>query len=70
MKTFTECVDCREREGRHAEGEMTKRPAAERVEQARKNAAWWRVEIAAGRIKTTPELNWMLVDLKSAGGLR
>ena len=47
------------------------RTAEERVEQARKNALWWRRELRAGRVlASVPEIEWLLGDLEKAGGLR
>jgi hypothetical protein len=44
--------------------------ADRRVEQAARNAAWWRAEIAAGRIIATRDLESLLRDLEVAGALR
>ena len=44
--------------------------ATRRVEQAAKNAAWWRHEIATWRVTATDDLRWLLRDLDTAGGLR
>lgn len=43
---------------------------AERAEQAAKNARWWRREIAEGRIRNTPDMEYILRDLERAAGTR
>ena len=50
---------------------VMKRTADERVEKARKDALWWRREVDTGRFQASlPEIEWVLFDLESAGGLR
>ena len=46
------------------------RTAEERVEQARKNALWWRRELDQGRRGLLADVEWLLRDLERAGGLR
>ena len=42
---------------------------ADLASQARKNAAWWRREIAAGRVAVSADtVDWLLRDLETAGG--
>ena len=41
------------------------RPDHDRIDRARRNAAWWRNEIKAGRVKATNDIEWLLRDLEA-----